>query len=145
MGRTPLRIQLWTALVAALAAGLAPGLCASGWLRHACECTATVGTACDCCPEDSELGCECDEGCSHDGCETDPCQSGTPARLQDESPIGPLEVLLAELPAVGLPGSATPAPGRLDAAHCPPDLFSSRPAGPGSSLPFPEADLPLLI
>ncbi len=129
--------------VATFSAGwlfLAPVLCAAGVLTHPCECSEGLKECGACCAGDEENGCDCvDQGCSHDGCDSDPC--GATVRPEKDARTQ-VRGSLVESPVLGLlvllHPDRPPAYGRRTAA-CSGSSRSTR------NLPYPPSDLPLRV
>ena len=122
-------------LLSALWLALTPALCAAGALRHPCD--PSEATACGDCCEAEEIGCDCIEGCSHDGCENDPCQMSV--RPEEDSTVRSVQTtapLLIVVAWLDYPSETVERPLPSD---------GSGPPGLGKNLPYFRSDLPLRI
>lgn len=100
---------------------LLPALCMGGWLIHPCDCGTTVG-------------CEHEADCASDPCEIGMARSDSWSQSSDE----------LAAPTANHSAIVDPAPNSLDTEHRNQRPMTS-PLAFSKALPFPQADLPLLI
>ena len=100
---------------------LLPALCTGGWLLHPCDCG-------------SNIGCEHEDDCS-----SDPCEIGMARPDSSSLSYSQEDAQMASTPAVLDPASNNPDSGARGRRPNTSALTSQK------ALPFPPADLPLLI
>jgi len=100
---------------------LLPALCMGGWLLHPCDC-------------ESSIGCQHESDCASDPCEVGLARSDSWSQHQDGADFG-----TANTPVALLASSSSLEPGHI--CHRP----NSSSLAFARVLPFPPADLPLLI
>lgn len=100
---------------------LLPALCSGGWLLHPCDCDSTTG-------------------CEHEAdCASDPCEIGVARSDSWSQSDGDLDATALRSPAAVDDPSYRPQSASRRFAPLPSPLAFAK------ALPFPPADLPLLI